>query len=98
MSELGPRRRMATGEILYEQGTETPDFFVVVSGSVEILHPTPGGEVRIHTLAPGEFTGEANLLSGRRSLVRARMVEAGEVLVITPEILRKLVQFDIELS
>ncbi len=95
---VGHRRRVERGAILYEQGESTPEFFVVVSGALEIVQPADGHEVPIHLLRPGEFTGEANMLSGRPSLVRARMAESGELLVITPEALRKLVQFDVDLS
>ena len=38
------------------------------------------------------------MLSGRRSLVRGRMREDGELLVMTPEMLRNIVQSDAELS
>src|SRR6202521_1723310 len=95
---LGKRRRAERGEALYEQGEATPELFVVVSGVLELVQPGDGHEVPITTLRPGEFTGEVNMLSGRRALVRARMAEAGELRVITPEALRKLVQFDVELS
>jgi thioredoxin reductase (NADPH) len=95
---LGKRRRAERGEVLYEQGEATPELFVVVSGALELVQPGDGHEVPITTLRPGEFTGEVNMLSGRRALVRARMAESGELLVITPEALRKLVQFDVELS
>jgi thioredoxin reductase (NADPH) len=98
LAPLGRRRRAERGEVLYEQGEATPGFFVVVSGALELVQPADGHEVPITVLRPGEFTGEVNMLSGRRSLVRARMAESGEVLVITPETLRKLVQFDVELS
>ena len=46
----------------------------------------------------GEFTGEANMLTGRPSLVRATMTAEGELLVIGPETLRRIVQNDAELS
>src|SRR5438045_1459573 len=71
---------------------------VVLTGALEIVQPADGREVPITVHHPGEFTGEANMLSGRRSLVRARMAESGDLLVITPEALRKIVQSDADLS
>ena len=47
---------------------------------------------------PGEFTGEINMLSARRSLVRARIADDGEVIVVDRDDLRTLVQRDSELS
>jgi thioredoxin reductase (NADPH) len=98
LARLGHCRRVEKGELLFDQGSATPEFFVVVSGEMEIVQPADGREVPITVHHPGEFTGEVNMLSGRRSLVRARMSAAGEVLVITPEVLRRLVQSDTELS
>lgn len=44
------------------------------------------------------FTGELNMLSGRRGLVSIRVAEAGELIEIEREALRALVQTDSELS
>src|SRR5688572_7335894 len=68
----GQVRRVAAGEVLAEEGaTETP-CFIVVSGLVEIAQPSPDGEVILAIHGPGEFTGEANMLSGRPSLILVR--------------------------
>jgi thioredoxin reductase (NADPH) len=98
LAPLGRRRKIERGEVLYEQGTATPEFFVVLSGALELVQPGDGHELPIAVLHQGQFTGEVNMLSGRRSLARARMAESGELLAIAPEALRKLVQFDVELS
>jgi thioredoxin reductase (NADPH) len=50
------------------------------------------------TLGPGQFTGELQLLSGRRNLSRARVVRPGAVIELDRESLRSLVQTDGELS
>jgi thioredoxin reductase (NADPH) len=98
LARLGHRRKAERGQILYEQGEPAPELFVVLSGALELVQPADRQDVSIHVLGPGEFTGEVNMLSGRRSLVRARMAESGELLAITPEALRKVVQSDVELS
>jgi thioredoxin reductase (NADPH) len=98
LERLGQRRRVQRGEILFEQGQASPEFFVILSGALEIVQPADGKEVPITVHHAGEFTGEANMLSGRRALVRGRIAEDGEVLVITPEVLRRIVQSDAELS
>jgi thioredoxin reductase (NADPH) len=98
LSKLGRRRRSEAGEILVEQGSPSPDFFVVLSGALAIVQPADGQELPIAVQRAGEFTGEVNMLAGQRSLVRARMVEAGELLEISPAALRKIVQLDAELS
>ena len=98
LDDLGKRRKVERGEILYDQGAPSPYFYVVLSGELEIVEPVDGKELPVAIGGPGEFTGEVNLLTGRRSLVRARMREAGEVLAISPEVLRRLVHADAELS
>src|SRR5256885_13302589 len=98
LRELGKRRTVERGEILYDQGAATPQFYVILSGALEIVEPLDGKELPIAVAGPGEFTGEVNMLLGRRSLVRARMRDPGEVLAISPEVLRKLVHADAELS
>ena len=57
-----------------------------------------GTEELITVHGPGEFTGEATLLSGRRSLVTARAAEAGEVIELSREELLALIQTDAELG
>ena len=49
-------------------------------------------------MMPGGFSGEINMISGRRSLVRGRVTEAGEFLEVSQENLRSLIAKDAELS
>src|SRR5437016_6035215 len=77
IAAVGKRRQIERGHMLINQGDATVPFFVVISGEIEILQPTANGELPITNHLPGEFTGEVNMLSGRRSLVCARMKEAG---------------------
>jgi len=94
----GRRRQTRRGELLYDQGTEAPSFFVVISGKVDVVRPHKDKEDPIIVLGPGQFTGEVNLVTGRRSLARARVIEEGEVLELDGDALRALVQTDSELS
>jgi thioredoxin reductase (NADPH) len=98
LTSLGTRRRYEKGHVVIEQGDQTPNFYVVLEGSMNVVQPEDGRELPITVHHQGEFTGEANMLSSRRSLVRIRMAEDGELLVVTPEVLRRVVQFDAELS
>src|SRR5437868_11716274 len=98
LRSLGECRHVTAGTIVFEQGDATPNFNVVISGSLEIVQPVDGREEPITVHSPGEFTGETNMLSGRRTLVRCRAREDSQLLVMTPETLRKVVQTDPELS
>jgi thioredoxin reductase (NADPH) len=94
----GHRRVIREGEVLIEQGDHVIPFFVVTAGELEILRPTELAQPRIAVLEPGQFTGEVNMLSGRRALVRIRVSRAGEVIELDREHVLTLVQTDSELS
>jgi thioredoxin reductase (NADPH) len=95
---IGKQRNVEPGEILFEpDDTEVP-FFVLLSGSLDIVQPTLSGEREIVKHEPGAFTGELNMISGQRSLVRGRVTEAGEFLEISAEGLRSVVSRDAELG
>jgi thioredoxin reductase (NADPH) len=97
IATAGRKRKVAEGEMLIKQGDLAP-FFVVLSGRLDIIQPTDKGELTIVQHQPGEFTGELNMLTGRRSLVCARMGEAGEVLELSPEEMQAIVQTDVGIS
>src|SRR5215470_13257090 len=75
----GRVRPIARGEILIEAGDPVVPFFVVKSGEIEIIRPSSFGDALVVIHGPGKFTGEINLIVGRRSLTRARVSESGEV-------------------
>jgi thioredoxin reductase (NADPH) len=91
------RRHAAKDEMLIVQGDIGP-FFVVLSGRLDIVQGSTAGEVVIVQHEEREFTGEMNMLSGRRSLVAARMGEAGDVVELDPANLQALVQTDVGIS
>src|SRR5215470_6899184 len=81
----GQVRHISPGEILVEVGDRDVPFFVVRSGQIEIVQPSLSAETLIVAHGPGKFTGEVNLIAGRRSLTRYRVSEAGEVVQLTRE-------------
>jgi len=95
---IGHERAFHAGEILFEQGEASTNFFVVLEGSIEVVHPYAAGEHAITIHEPGGFTGEINMLAGTRSLVRGRARTAGRVLEIDRAALRVLVSTDADLS
>src|SRR5690349_3635361 len=75
----GVRRRVAAGDVLFEPGVHVAPFFVIASGRLEIVRPSRDAETMVAEQGAGGFTGEANLLNGRPSFMRARVAESGEV-------------------
>ncbi|HWY67008.1 MAG TPA: FAD-dependent oxidoreductase [Terriglobales bacterium] len=98
IAAAGKRHPVSAGELLIKQGEVAAGLFVVVSGEIEIIQPSPHGDVLITTHTAGSFTGELNMLSGRRALVCGRMSKAGEVIELDRHALQQLVQTDVELS
>ena len=87
---LGVRRPVEVGEYLYREGDTTYDFFVLVSAEVDIVVSADGDENQIAHHGPGRFLGELNMLTGLRVFVSARVVKAGEVVVLPRHQLRPL--------
>jgi thioredoxin reductase (NADPH) len=94
----GRRRPIAAGEVLVEVGDKDVPFFVVVSGEVQALRPTAGSEILIVAHGPGQFSGEAIMITGRRAMGRLRASEPGEVIQLERAQLLALIQTDAELS
>src|SRR5580658_4929466 len=94
MDTLGTRRPMTAGEYLYREGDLTYDFMVVVSGAVDMVVSGGAEEQVVVQHGAGRFLGELNMLSGLRGFVSARVAEAGEVIVIPRERLRRLIATD----
>ena len=94
----GHSRSVQSGEVLIEQGDTSVPFFVVVTGEIEIVRPFRAHETLVTVHGPGEFTGEVNMLSGRRSLVRARVTKPSDVIELDHQQMLTLVQTDAELG
>jgi thioredoxin reductase (NADPH) len=91
----GSRRTITPGEVLVNAGDRAVPFFVVVSGALQVFDAA-GNAIVTH--APGNFSGEAAMITGRRAMARIEVGEPGEVIELTREQLLTLVQTDAELS
>lgn len=95
----GRRRAVAEGEVLVDVAATSIPFFVLLRGELQVVRPLPDGrDELVVTHAPGQFTGESNMLTGRRALVRVRVTKSGEVVELAREELQSVIQTDPELS
>jgi thioredoxin reductase (NADPH) len=96
----GRKRRIEPAEVLVEPGQSDVHFFVVTAGEVEIVRPSNAKEAEtlIALVRPGMFTGEVNMLSGRRGVVRIRACSPGDVVDLDHGHLMELIQTDNELG
>jgi thioredoxin reductase (NADPH) len=94
----GRPRSMTHGDVLVRAGSRDAPLFVVRSGELGIVGPSATGETLIAIHRPGQFSGEVNLISGRRALFDVRARESGDVIELSHEQLTALVQTDAELG
>jgi len=103
LERQGTRLQTHAGEILLELGALPRGVFIITAGTLEVLAPPAAtqsaadGEL-LFVLSAGDFTGEMSTLRGTAALVRVRVRDAGAVLLIDSEQLRRIVQNDAELS
>jgi thioredoxin reductase (NADPH) len=98
LAPFGQQGDVEAGELIVDQGDSQHGIFVVLKGSLEIRNVSAGDGPTLRVLGPGEFTGEVNVLSGRRTLVRIQAREAGTLLEINRANLRHVMQTDAALG
>ena len=66
--------------MLVEAGDPNVPCFVVISGRLDVVRcEGEAAEQLVASHGPGQFSGEANMISGRRALFQMRAREASEV-------------------
>jgi thioredoxin reductase (NADPH) len=98
MDAYGTRERFADGDVLFDEGDTSIDFFVVLSGSVEILQYAAEGFKLVVKTETGQFVGDPSTLTGRAAVVQARVSEPSEILRVRPDRFQRIVVEDSELS
>jgi thioredoxin reductase (NADPH) len=95
LAARGERRRTQPGEVLFREGDEHYDFFVVLEGKVAVVQGDGDGDEQVIAVhGPRRFLGELSLLTGQAAFFTAVVREAGEVLVVPVARLRRLVALD----
>ncbi|VXC48608.1 Thioredoxin reductase [Arthrobacter sp. 9AX] len=105
LGRTGTRRAASAGEVLIHEGDFDADFFVILQGKVLVVEglntagdgqPAElGRDTRILEVhGPGRFLGELGLVEGQPAFVSTVVAEAGEVLQIDGDDLRRVVLTD----
>jgi thioredoxin reductase (NADPH) len=95
---MGGGRSIGKGEVLVKAGALTTQFFVLLEGELELVRPSQAGEDLVAIYRPGMFTGEVNMLSGRRGFVEIRATVDSIVVEVERERLLELIHSDSVLS
>lgn len=89
MSQLNLSRTQAItqahyepGDYIFRQGDVGDEFYVVISGQVEIFREKGSQQVPIAQLGPGEHFGESALLQGQRRSASARATGPVDLLLL----------------
>lgn len=94
LRELGHEREAAQDAIVVHQGDPLEQLIVVESGEMVVEVKTLSGLEHVAIHGPGEFFGDVHLLSGRPSVVQARMTKAGKLLLVSRAALKQLMASD----
>jgi CRP/FNR family transcriptional regulator, cyclic AMP receptor protein len=78
-------RTFQPGEIIFAEGDDSREMFVVLEGQVEIVKKSPQGvPIRLAAISRGEFLGEMSLLESLPRSATARAVNDVKLLSIQP--------------
>lgn len=98
LRRLGSVQRINPGDVLFREGDDGYDFFVLESGAVAIVQGYEAENRVVAVHGQHRFLGELNLLTGSRPYLTAVVRDAGEAIRVPVATLRKIVAEDEELS
>ncbi|MGZ8528236.1 MAG: Crp/Fnr family transcriptional regulator [Candidatus Limnocylindrales bacterium] len=92
-------RRYRKNETIFHQGDPGDSLYIIESGSVKIVLPSPEGQegAIIATLSRGDFFGELALLDGAPHSATAVAIEPSEALVLRRDRFEELVETEPQL-
>jgi CRP-like cAMP-binding protein len=90
LNKVLERRAFAKGVLIFEEGHNAREAFVILRGEVEIVARGKSGQlVVLTTLNKGQLFGELALLADSRRTASARAGDDCEILVISQDVLKK---------
>ena len=95
---LGRSRATAPGDVLFAEGDESTDFFVIESGSVAIVQGYGGEQSDRRPRAGTASWASSSMLTGQRLYLSGVVSDGGEVIQVPVEQLREIVAEDKPLS
>ena len=85
-------RNLKAGDVLFREGAEGDDAYIVESGSIEISLDLPSGKKVLATLGKGEILGEMSLIADAPRSATAIAAEDSELLVLKRDRLLKPIE------
>lgn len=80
------QRSYRSGDVIFHQGDEGRNLFVIMRGTVRVYHLSPGGEeTTMNILAPRQLLGEFSLLDGQPRSATAEAITTCTLLEMSAE-------------
>ena len=77
-------RRFAAGQMIFREGDEARELFIVVEGEVEVVKTSPRGhQIRLSRMSAGQWFGDMSLLDVQRRFAAVRAATDAGLLVLT---------------
>ena len=94
----GTIERRPAGDSLFVPGDRHVDFFIILSGQIEILDTSGGSERLVVIHGPGAIIGDINLFVERPAVAAGRVFEDAEIVRLTVTQVRRLLVRSAHLS
>lgn len=91
-------REFRAGDVLFREGEQGEEMYVIQSGLVQILKRVGADERPLATLGRGEFLGEMAILNGKPRTATAVVLEDAKCLVIDSATLEQMVSSNTEIA
>jgi CRP/FNR family cyclic AMP-dependent transcriptional regulator len=91
-------KTFAEGTVLFREGDEGREMFVIRSGQVAISKRVRDVEKHLSTLGPGEFLGEMSLLTKKPRSATAVLLTEAHMLVIDPKTFEAMLRGNAEIA
>ena len=90
LTAYGRELRLEVGDYLFDENSLVDSFYILLEGEIRISRLDGAEETPLATHHPGEFTGGLAMLTGKRSVHRARAAAPSHVLEIDSESFRRV--------
>ncbi|HET7293695.1 MAG TPA: cyclic nucleotide-binding domain-containing protein [Vicinamibacteria bacterium] len=90
--------RFQAGTVLFHEGDEGDDMYIVQSGRVAIKKKVKDGEAVLATMEKGDFFGEMAILERMPRSATAEVVEDGDLIVISSEVFGDMIKANPEIA
>jgi CRP-like cAMP-binding protein len=91
-------KHFAKGAVLFNEGDEGEDMFIIRSGRVAIKKRVAHGDITVAVLEKGDFFGEMALLERIPRTAGAEMAEDGDLIVIGSDVFGDMVKNNPEIA